>query len=350
MKVTNFLILFFLSLTFTYSQGVRPIRDRVGFCWTKHEIKEVVSFLEKDSSEYKNLSAENLIAAISPHDDYLYAGRVYYPLYKILRTKEVVIFGVTHGTVRRAVNDPKGVLISDNFSSWQGPLGDVKISPLRERIKEGLNPDEILISNKAHTIEHSIEALIPFLQYFNPEVKITPVMVTNIGFDKMEKVSDKLVDIISKYIRDKKLVLGKDIFFLISNDANHYGKDFDNAPFGLDRKGHEKATLRDREIIKNYIEKKIDKDDLFKLTKEIWPDNDKVIPLWCGRYPIVFGLMTVSKIAKGYGKNIYGKLFKYSDSRSEWVLPIKNTNLGTTAPVSYEHWCGFFSAGFYLTK
>jgi AmmeMemoRadiSam system protein B len=350
MKVIIFLISFLFTLTLTSAQGVRPIRDKVGFCWTKPEVEEVVSFLDKDSSKYQKLSSDNLIAGISPHDDYLYAGRVYYPLFKQLRTKEVVIFGVTHGTVRRAMKDPKGVLILDNFNIWQGPLSNVSISPLRERIKKGLSPEEVLVSNKAHTIEHSIEALIPFLQYYNPEIKITPIMITNIGFDKMDKVSDKLVEIISKYIKENHLVLGKDIFFLISNDANHYGKDFNNSPYGLDKKAHDKATSRDGEIIHTYLERKIDREDLLDLTNEIWPNNNKVIPLWCGRYPIVFGLMTVSKIAKSYGKSIHGKLFKYSDSRSEWILPIEDTNLGTTAPVSYEHWCGFFSAGFYLSK
>ena len=48
------------------------------------------------------------MAGISPHDDYLYAGRVYYPLFNKLRTREAVIFGVTHGAVRKEIGDPQG--------------------------------------------------------------------------------------------------------------------------------------------------------------------------------------------------------------------------------------------------
>ena len=52
-------------------------------------------------------AGSDLVAGISPHDDYLYAGRVYYPLFKNLRTREAVIFGVTHGTVRKEIGDPQ---------------------------------------------------------------------------------------------------------------------------------------------------------------------------------------------------------------------------------------------------
>ena len=43
-------------------------------------------------------------------------------------------------------------------------------------------------------------------------------------------------------MRTNKLEPGKDIFFLISNDANHYGEDFNNSPYGLDAKAHNLAT------------------------------------------------------------------------------------------------------------
>ena len=43
-----------------------------------------------------------------------------------------------------------------------------------------------------------------------------------------------------------------------------------------------------------------------------------------------------------------GKLFRYSDTYSEGVLPLKKAGFGITAPYSLKHWVGFFSAGFYL--
>jgi MEMO1 family protein len=43
-----------------------------------------------------------------------------------------------------------------------------------------------------------------------------------------------------------------------------------------------------------------------------------------------------------------GKVFKYSDSWTLKVLPLKGTHMGTTAPFSLKHWVGYLSAGFYL--
>ncbi len=339
----------FLFTLLTSAQDVRPIRDNVGFCWRANEMNKLISYLEKDSANKYNFKSENLIAGISPHDDFLYAGRVYYPLYPLIKAKEIVIFGVTHGTVRRAMNDPRNVLILDDYKLWQGPYGKVKISSLREKIKKELKPEFLLVSNKAQRIEHSIEALIPFLQHYNRDLTITPIMVTAMSFPRADSISTDLAQIIEDYIKSKNYKPGKDIFFLISNDANHYGKDFDNSPFGLDSAAHQKATDNEKRIIKTYLDREIDKNDLLELTNEIWHNNNKPIPLWCGRYPIIMGLLTVTKIAKDLtGKKLVGKLFKYSDTLTEGVLPVKGTHMGLTAPVSTKHWVGFFSAGFYL--
>lgn len=346
------LISVFLISTILYAQTIRPIRDNVGFCWNAPEMDSIISFLEKDAKYSPRFQGDNLVAAISPHDDYLYAGRIYFPVYRLIKAKEIVVFGVTHGTVRRAMNDPENVLILDNYDFWKGPYGNVKISPLREVIKQKLNHDYFIVSNKAQRIEHSIEALIPFLQYYNRNIKITPIMVTAMPFSLIEKISGELTNIIDNYIHSRHLQLGKDIFFLISNDADHYGADFNNTPFGTDLKAHTAATNNDKRIIEKYINNTISKSDLVALTKEIWKTGKKKpLTLWCGRYPVTFGLLTVEKIVKNItGKPLSGKLFKYSDTFTEKVLPIKNTQLGTTAPFSLKHWVGFYSAGFYINK
>ncbi|NOY05818.1 MAG: AmmeMemoRadiSam system protein B, partial [Chlorobi bacterium] len=123
-------------MTHTRDQPIRPVRDDVGFCWDARQMERLVSYLEKH--EKTTAPEGRLVAGISPHDDYLYAARVYYPLYRKLRAKEVVVFGVTHGTVRRKIGDPKGVVILDDFPRWTGVTKPVEISPLREYIKARL--------------------------------------------------------------------------------------------------------------------------------------------------------------------------------------------------------------------
>ncbi len=361
MKLKFFLILLLILnsqfiVTVIYGQGfdnenIRPIQDSIGFCWNANEMNNFIQFLSEHNPNNKEPS-KNIIAAISVHDDYLYAGNVYYPLYKNIKTKEVVIFGVTHGTVRKEMGPQSNILILDEYSKWRGPYRDVEISPLREIIKSKLPKDYFIVSNKAHSIEHSIEALIPFLQYYNRNIKITPIMVTQMPMEKMEDLSNRLSKIIVDYAKSNNLKLGKDIFFLISNDANHYGADFNNFPYGLDANAHKTATENDIKIIQKDLVNRITKEKIFGTAKDIWPDSSKKdIPLWCGRYPIVFGLMTISKVVKSLEDyEIFGKLFKYSDTFTEKVLPVKNTSMGLTAVFSYKHWCGWFTEGIYLKR
>lgn len=342
-------IIFLSSFVTLYSQSIRPIRDDVGFCWNSEEMNSFINFLMKEVKVEKPNG--KLIGGISVHDDYLYAGKTYFPLFYQIQTQEVVVFGVTHGTVRKEMNDPKNVLILDEHDKWNGPYGEVQISPLREVIKSKLGKDYLMISNKAHQIEHSIEALIPFLQYYNRNIKITPIMVTQMPFEKMEDASKKLASIILDYINKNKLEIGKDIFFLISNDANHYGEDFNNSPYGLDANAHKIATDNDKRIIEENLIDEISREKIINLTNELWPieNENKALPIWCGRYPLVFGLLTIDSIIQEHNrKSVSGKLFSYSDTFTEKVLPFKESSMGLTAPFSYRHWCGWFSLGLYI--
>jgi hypothetical protein len=176
-------------------------------------------------------------------------------------------------------------------------------------------------------------------------------MVTKTSFERMDSLSSELSDIISEYIKSNNYQLGKDIFFLISNDANHYGEDFDNQPFGMDEKAHQSATDNDRKIADENLTGIITKDKIKKLTEVLWPEAgvNQFCPLWCGRYPMIVGLLTINKVAGNVvNKKISGKVFKYSDTFTESALPVRGTMMGTTSPFSLKHWVGFLSAGFYL--
>ncbi len=343
------LVVMFLQAASLEAQVVRPIRDSVGFCWNADEMTAFMKYLESHADPSETLKG-NLVAAISVHDDYLYAGRVYYPLYTMIHAKKVVIFGVTHASVTKELGPLSNVVILDEYDRWRGPYKDVEMSPLRSIIRKQLPPEYLLTSNRAHALEHSIEALVPFLQYYNRDVKITPIMVTRMPFERMEDLSLRLARICVEYIAARNLELGKDIFFLISNDANHYGPDFNNAPYGIDARAHNLATQNDRRIINEHLTGEITRARIQGLTFEIWPDSTtkKPVPVWCGRYPITLGLLTVTNVLSQLGRGTpHGSLLKYSDTFTEKVLPVKNTGMGLTAVFSYQHWCGWFTEGFY---
>ncbi len=349
MKKLTVIAIAALAVMSLAAQETRPIRDDVGFCWSPAGMKTLIDYLAR--VERESFEPEGLVAAVAPHDDYLYAGRVYYPLFKVLRAKEVVVFGVTHGTVRKEIGDPHGILILDDFKQWPGLGEPVALSPLRELIKAKLDKSLYTVNDKAQTIEHSIEAEVPWLQYFNPGVKITPIMVTGMPFEKMDEVSTALSTIIAGYMKDKGLVAGKDIFFLVSSDGNHYGQDFSNSPFGEGEPAWATARALDQRIIRECLTGPMDKGKVESLTKELWGKTylDYKNPYWCGKYSIPFGLLTIQKVvAATQDKALSGMLFRYSDTFSEGVLPVRNTRMGTTAPFSLRHWVSFCSIGYYL--
>ena len=349
MRIAAEFLIVVLAVLPLAGQEVRPIRDDVGYCWNPSSMKTLVGYL--GGQETEDFEAKGLVAAIAPHDDYLFAGRVYYPLFKVLRAKEVVIFGVTHGTVRKEIGDPHEVLILDEFESWPGPGESLAVSGLREYLKERLDKSCYIISDKAHTLEHSIEAQLPWLQYFNPKVKITPLMVTGMPFEKMDEIAAKVAGVIAAYIKENGLMIGNDIFFLISSDGNHYGQDFSNSPFGEGESAWMTGRALDQRIIRNFLTGVMDKEKIEGLTRELWGKTylDYKNTYWCGKYSIPFGLLAAQKVvALTANKNISGQLFRYSDSYSEGVLPLRRTGMGTTGPFSLRHWVSFFSIGYYL--
>jgi predicted class III extradiol MEMO1 family dioxygenase len=209
----------------------------------------------------------------------------------------------------------------------------------------------IRVNRRAHELEHSIEALVPFLHYFNPDVKLTAIMVTAMPLDRMENISDHLADLICRYATENNLQLGQDIFFLISSDANHYGHDFNNAPYGEDAKAHAMATAEDTGLARSYLTGTMDDEKIRGLVGELWGTRfDRTGDfLWCGRYSIPFGLMTIGKVVQSINdRPIRGTLIHYSDTYSEGVIPLKPCGMGITAPFSLKHWVGFFSAAFYI--
>ncbi|MCI0470845.1 MAG: AmmeMemoRadiSam system protein B, partial [Candidatus Aminicenantes bacterium] len=347
------ILLFIFLSTILLAEEMRLVRDDVGFCWEKDQIERLIDYLESlPPASNQTAAPAGIIAGISPHDDYLYAARIYYPLFKHLKTKEVVIFGVTHGAVREKIGDPRNVIIFDEYKYWKGPYREVQVSGLRDFLKTRLDEKQFIVDNEAHRLEHSIEALIPFLQYYNREIKITPIMVTGMNFNNLEKVSTALAEQLAAYIEENNLQMGSDIFFMISSDANHYGRDFNNIVYGENERAHKMGTGTDKQIAETFLSGVITGTKIAELTGKIWGTTyaEYGERVWCGKFSIPFGLLTILKTVEktAPGSTLKGKILVYSDTYTEGVLPLKNPGYGITAPFSFKHWVGFFSAGFYL--
>ncbi len=341
------IILFLLFLSVASGGEVRHFFDNVGYCTEASQIEVIVNAATQAEKQLLiKGSKKGFFAVISPHDDHMYAGRVYiHAIPRVASAKTVVIFSVTHGNVRRAINDPHGVIIFDDYNYWKGPYSPVKVNTnLRKFLEHQLKKEDYIISRKAHDLEHAAEAMIPFLQYYNRNVKILSIMVTRMSWWKMRELSSRLAEAIHRYMKENGLKPGKDIAFIISTDATHYGPDFNYQPFGLDEAAHSKATAQDRELGRKFLSGRLTETKIRLFADRVWGER---IP-WCGIYSVPFGLLTVLNLAKLEGKKLQGIALRYGDSYTFGVLPVFNKGIGITAPFSLKHWVGYWAIGYRL--
>jgi len=322
--------------------------DPVGFATTPEQLEPAVrNVAERNQSALSKtkevMGAADVVAVLSPHDDYAYALLHYLHVVPLVaEARTVMIFGVTHEPARNLLQGRQGGVLLDDHEEWEAPYGPVSTDKeLLEAIEKEMPVELARIDRDAHELEHSIEALVPLLQMENRDVKLLPVMVTKMAVTSMVESSRRLASIIFSYCREKKLVLGHDLAFIFSGDAVHYGPDFDYHPFGLDMGAHDKATARDREIFKTYLEGIVEPPKIIAFAERLLEQG----VTWCPRYSLPYGLLFLSEMAGLEGRNLRGTMLSYGDSYRDEPLP-RELGLGTTAPRSLEHFVGYIAAAF----
>lgn len=344
-------------LIFHLTEGstVRALKDTIGFSFTGKQIKAVVELsekLERQSLENnrRNWGATPWIAGICPHDDHLLAGRVYVNLFQNMKAKRIIIFGVAHKAWQWNVQDS---LIFDSYDFWRGPFGPVKVSSLRDEIISLLPETDFVINDKWQSEEHSVEGIVPFIQYYLPETEIVSILVPYMNWDRIREISRHLADVLLPLIQKNNWKLGQDIAFICSNDGDHYGDmdwgDKNLAPFGVDKQGYLKATAQDSSLINTNLTGNITVDKLKNFCMRVWDDqNLKEYKIrWCGRFAIPFGLNSVRLLIDKMGRPpLAGYFLRYDNSYNLGKLPLDNIGIGTTAPNHLRHWVGYSAVGY----
>ncbi len=333
---------------------IRGLADTVGFSQNISEIETVIKKVKesqsKKISESKESTSKKYIGGMCPHDDHLYAGRIYVDLLKDFKMDHIIIFGVAHKAKNWGVKDK---LIFDEFDFWKGPYGNIKISFLREKILSEMDTSLFIVSNKFHSEEHSIEGPLPFLQYYNKNIQILPVLVPYMKWERLNYLAESFAQIVSTTINQNKLKLGKDIGFLISTDCVHYGdQDWGGknyAKFGVDKTGYQKAVNRDRNLIDTYLTGKIKPEKLKNLMHTLVDSSDvytyKIT--WCGRFSVPFGIDFLYYLKKDLNlTNLQGHFISYGTSIEPGKMAIKEPGLGFTAPANLRHWVGYGAVGY----
>jgi len=147
---------------------------------------------------------EPAVAVVCPHAGYQFSGPVAGAVYSRVAVPDVaVILGVNHR--------PGGAdfaLMAGG--AWRTPLGDI---PIESKLAKAILKTSQIVKDdaRAHRYEHSIEVQVPFLQAFNPNVRIVPIAVGSASEKAVLTVGDTIAAAIKKFDGDVLLVASTDM-------------------------------------------------------------------------------------------------------------------------------------------
>ena len=332
----------------------RGLADTVGFAHLDWQMDSVMARIrvhhQDDMIRTQQPAGTVWRTAICPHDDYCYAGWMYPALLKNMEASTVIIFGVAH---KASSFNLENQLVFDSFGSWQGPYGAVQVSSLRDELIRHLPGGMALVHDSMQTVEHSVEALIPFLQYQDRDIEIISILVPYMEFDRMQTIGQHLARALFTIMRQKNLQWGKDLALLISSDAVHYGDEEwggkNYAPYGTDSAGNAQALSYEKEIIRSCFKGELTTDKISRFfAYTVNPENFREYQwTWCGRYSIPFGLLTSHYLQElEFGSPLHGIPVAYATSIIQPHLQVVDLRMGHTAIATPRHWVGYPAIGF----
>lgn len=144
-------------------------------------------------------------AIIAPHAGYVYSGPIAANAYARLAParetiKRVVLLGPTHRVAVRGLALP-------SVQQFATPLGTVEIDQDAIQSLRGL--PQVVVSDQAHAMEHSLEVHVPFLQAVLGDFKLVPLAV---GYAEPEDVAAVI----------EKLWGGPETLIVVSSDLSHF--------------------------------------------------------------------------------------------------------------------------------
>lgn len=144
-------------------------------------------------------------AIIAPHAGYIYSGPTAARVYSLLqplhgRIRRVVLLGPTHRVAVRGLALPAA-------RSFRTPLGDIAIDTQAAAALRDL--PQVVISDAAHALEHSLEVHLPFLQTVLGSFDLVPLAV---GDASPEEVAEVL----------RRLWGGNETLIVVSSDLSHF--------------------------------------------------------------------------------------------------------------------------------
>jgi AmmeMemoRadiSam system protein B len=144
-------------------------------------------------------------ALIAPHAGYVYSGPIAASAYALLAPardviKRVVLLGPTHRVAVRGLALPAA-------TRFATPLGIVDLD--LEAVEKLRALPQVIVSEAAHALEHSLEVHLPFLQTVLTDFKLVPLAVGHVEPEDVAAVLESLYG-------------GPETLIVVSSDLSHY--------------------------------------------------------------------------------------------------------------------------------
>ena len=340
------------SMGIPSTDTVRGQKDTVGFASRPDQMARVWEWSARPPlpEAFGPLPGPGVLGVISPHDDYLYAGRVYRRVLPLVTAHTVVVIGVFHGYRRFGAQN---ALVFDPYRAWRAPDGEIPVSPLRDDLLARLPPSDVIQDAAMQDSEHSVEAVAYWLKHQDPAVEIVSILVPAASFPRFQELAAHLGKALAAAMHKRGWALGRDVALVISSDGIHYGADFAYTPYGEGGvEAYLKATARDRALLTGPLAGPVSpaKAEAF-FDAAVDPQHPDAYRMpWCGRFSIPFGLLLLGETARDLGLPApVGAPIAFGTSIGSPELPVKPLGMGRTAPANLYHFVSYpgvaFTAG-----
>jgi AmmeMemoRadiSam system protein B len=198
-----------VSVDFSYAERTRPpVWAGKFYPGSSSELFETIRKLvqKADETTVQIPQGKTLKALILPHAGYIYSGWTAAHSHSVLMNRHyecVIVMGPDHriGFSNAAISDA---------SEYSTPLGSIRLDrDSSELIRSGGGLFHSVPASDS--MEHSIEVVLPFLQYSLKDFKLVPIVFGRVGDMDLKSMVDKIAGKI-----DSKTLL------VASSDLSHY--------------------------------------------------------------------------------------------------------------------------------
>jgi len=198
--------LFFFPIDVSRAKAVRePVWAGTFYPGSASDLEQVIEHYTRRAAPaaVQIPSGKCLRALILPHAGYRYSGFTAAHAASVLRKKQfarVILMGPDHrvGFVNGAISD---------VSAYETPLGQIRLAQGAETLREGSMLFRAVPASDRQ--EHSLEVVLPFLQYYMGEFEMIPIVLGSRGD------LNGICDAVSPYM-DRHTLL------VVSSDLSHY--------------------------------------------------------------------------------------------------------------------------------